>query len=212
MTSFSCPIHSFSYYQDWKQQLGTFLRPEPELPLSPYKQIYCAWTGTKNASPKPTGLHLWSRPAGHTWMTFPYWMTVPSSLRFSDSFCFFSRSAACCRERVGQASVIGMIVLKHLLAHTWSLLRSTASVVVLPPGLAAFQNCFCAEYLFIGHSLKRQSEEIRGGERQRAPPTPSIILTTVLYKLAHKQRWSEKKKTKQIKLLHSSKDHFIEIS
>lgn len=43
--------------------------------------------------------------------------------------------------------------------HTWSLLRRTVSVVLLPPGFAAFQNCFCAEYLFIGHSLKRQSEE-----------------------------------------------------
>lgn len=32
-------------------------------------------------------------------------------------------------------------------------------MVLLPPGLAAFQNCFCAEYLFMGHSLKRQSEE-----------------------------------------------------
>lgn len=38
------------------------------------------------------------------------------------------------------------------------------SVVLLPPGFAAFQNCFCAEYLFIGHSLKRQS---RGGNKKR---------------------------------------------
>lgn len=32
-------------------------------------------------------------------------------------------------------------------------------MVLLPPGFAAFQNCFCAEYLFIGQSLNRQSEE-----------------------------------------------------
>lgn len=38
------------------------------------------------------------------------------------------------------------------------------SVVLVPPGLAAFQNCFCAEYLFMGHSLNRQSE----GEIERA--------------------------------------------
>ncbi len=50
-------------------------------------------------------------------------------------------------------------------ARTWSLLRRTVSVVLLPPGFAAFQNCFCAEYLFIGHSLKRQSEE-RGQEEK----------------------------------------------
>lgn len=37
-------------------------------------------------------------------------------------------------------------------------------MVLLPPGFAAFQNCFCAEYLFIGHSLKRQSEEIKQEE------------------------------------------------
>lgn len=28
-------------------------------------------------------------------MTFPYWITVPSSFLFSESFCFFSKSAAC---------------------------------------------------------------------------------------------------------------------
>lgn len=38
------------------------------------------------------------------------------------------------------------------------------SVVLLPPGFAAFQNCFCAEYLFIGHSLKRQS--VHRGEKK----------------------------------------------
>lgn len=43
--------------------------------------------------------------------------------------------------------------------HTCNLLSSTASVVLLAPGLAAFQNCFCAEYRFIGHSLKRQSRK-----------------------------------------------------
>lgn len=31
----------------------------------------------------------------HTWMTFPYWITVPSNFLFSESFCFFSKSAAC---------------------------------------------------------------------------------------------------------------------
>jgi len=34
---------------------------------------------------------------------------------------------------------------------------STVSVVLFPPGFAAFQNCFWAEYLFIGHNLNRQS-------------------------------------------------------
>lgn len=31
-----------------------------------------------------------------TWITLPYWMTVPSNFLFSVSFCFFSKSAACC--------------------------------------------------------------------------------------------------------------------
>lgn len=44
---------------------------------------------------------------------------------------------------------------------TWSLVRRRVSVVLFPPGFAAFQNCFCAEYLFIGHSLKRQSADRR---------------------------------------------------
>lgn len=46
-------------------------------------------------------------------------------------------------------------------ARTCSLLSSTASVVLLAPGLAAFQNCFWAEYRFMGHSLKRQSRRER---------------------------------------------------
>lgn len=127
--------------------------------------------------------------AGHTWMTFPYWMTVPSNLRFSDSFCFFSRSAACCRERGTQSTLSNQADISEApSAHTWSLLRSTASVVLLPPGFAAFQNCFCAEYLFIGHSLKRQSKGNKTrGERQRVPSTPNTILTMVLHKLAHWQ-------------------------
>lgn len=53
----------------------------------------------------------------------------------------------------------GKIQIKREEGHTWSLLRRTVSVVLLPPGFAAFQNCFCAEYLFMGHSLNRQSEE-----------------------------------------------------
>lgn len=117
----------------------------------------------EEASTCKTELH-----AGHTWMTFPYWMTVPSSLRFSDSFCFFSRSAACCRERGTRWSLRNQAHMSEAPpAHTWSLLRSTASVVLLPPGFAAFQNCFCAEYLFIGHSLKRQSEETKQEENVR---------------------------------------------
>lgn len=60
-------------------------------------------------------------------------------------------------------------------AHTWSLLRRTVSVVLLPPGFAAFQNCFCAEYLFIGHSLKRQSEEIRQEEKVKEPKHLSSV-------------------------------------
>ena len=37
-------------------------------------------------------------------------------------------------------------------------MRSTASAAsVAPDCLEAFQNCFCAEYLFIGHILNRQS-------------------------------------------------------
>lgn len=35
---------------------------------------------------------------------------------------------------------------------------------VFPPGFAAFQNCFWAEYRFMGHSLKRQSTQT---ERER---------------------------------------------
>ena len=42
--------------------------------------------------------------------------------------------------------------------RTWSFLRSTASAAsVAPDCLEAFQNCFWAEYLFIGHILNRQS-------------------------------------------------------
>lgn len=33
-----------------------------------------------------------------TWITLPYWITVPSNFLFSVSFCFFSRSAACCNN------------------------------------------------------------------------------------------------------------------
>lgn len=39
------------------------------------------------------------RRARPTWITLPYWITVPSSFLFSVSFCFFSRSAACCARR-----------------------------------------------------------------------------------------------------------------
>lgn len=62
-------------------------------------------------------------------------------------------------------------------------------MVLLPPGFAAFQNCFCAEYLFMGHSLNRQSEETKQDDKvdkddksqtsllsvfpqQTAPPSP----------------------------------------
>ena len=40
---------------------------------------------------------------------------------------------------------------------TWSFLRRMASVEAAPLCFIAFQNCFCAEYLFIGHILNRQS-------------------------------------------------------
>lgn len=66
--------------------------------------------------------------------------------------------------------------------HTCSLLSSTASVVLLAPGLAAFQNCFWAEYRFMGHSLKRQSRRERnktcdGGRTHPAigKPSPGIL-------------------------------------
>lgn len=47
----------------------------------------------------------------HTWMTFPYWITVPSSFRFSDSFCFFSRSAACWNINGHQ---LDLVLQKHI--------------------------------------------------------------------------------------------------
>lgn len=56
---------------------------------------------------------------------------------------------------------------------TWSLVRRSVSVVLLPPGFAAFQNCFCAEYRFIGHSLKRQSGERRQEKRKVKSKTSS---------------------------------------
>lgn len=67
--------------------------------------------------------------------------------------------SSCVREQWTETS--GMRVL------TWSLFSSTVSVVLFPPGFAAFQNCFCAEYLFMGHSLKRQSgKKNREGESE----------------------------------------------
>lgn len=76
--------------------------------------------------------------------------------------------------------------IKYIVSLTWSLLRSTVSVVLLPPGFAAFQNCFCAEYLFMGHSLKRQSGE-RGREKSkshqifRLTPADTCLPDTTLY-------------------------------
>lgn len=52
---------------------------------------------------------------------------------------------------------------------TCSLLSSTASVVLLAPGFAAFQNCFWAEYRFMGHSLNRQSIKTDETERLLQP-------------------------------------------
>lgn len=40
-------------------------------------------------------LYSLQRRSQPTWITLPYWMTVPSSFLFSVSFCFFSKSAAC---------------------------------------------------------------------------------------------------------------------
>lgn len=46
---------------------------------------------------------------------------------------------------------------------TWSLLIRLASVFPFPLCLAAFQNCFWAEYLFMGHIFIRQSLNFFGG-------------------------------------------------
>lgn len=42
---------------------------------------------------------------------------------------------------------------------TCSFVSNTVSLAVDSIGLADFQNCFCAEYRFMGHILKRQSRQ-----------------------------------------------------
>lgn len=57
-------------------------------------------------------------------------------------------------------------------------------MVLLPPGLAAFQNCFCAEYLFIGHSLKRQSE----GDKKEKKRLVAFVIQTSSFKTGLKNK------------------------
>lgn len=70
------------------------MSPQDSLPSA------AALQGTSNRAPRAPPAHGGAvshaqlpRP---TWMTLPYWITVPSSFLFSVSFCFFSKSAACC--------------------------------------------------------------------------------------------------------------------
>ena len=69
------------------------------------------------------------------------------------------------------------------------------SVVLLPPGFAAFQNCFCAEYLFIGHSLKRQSKENKKRERVKFHHVVFIIVFTDGLLLDINKRGKKQKRT-----------------
>lgn len=70
----------------------------------------------------------------------------------------FVRKMKCWQRALHVASISETENINVWACLTCSLLRSTVSVVLFPPGFAAFQNCFWAEYLFMGHSLNRQSE------------------------------------------------------
>lgn len=87
--------------------------------------------------------------------TLPYCTALPSSFLFSESFCFFSISAAWCRRFSKLVSLFAA--------------PPPPPPPPLPPFafcelcLAAFQNCFWAEYRFMGHILMRQSRNFFGG-------------------------------------------------
>ena len=65
----------------------------PDLPQGPVRPVSPLerWPGPTPRCPaqEEEGTRL-------TWITLPYWITVPSNFLFSVSFCFFSKSAACC--------------------------------------------------------------------------------------------------------------------
>lgn len=102
-----------------------------------------------------------------TWMTLLYLTTSPSSFLFSDSFCFCSNSAACCKKKRGIYDSFwggGGVMLQELLREmtfntvTCNFLNRSPCVLLFPCfPCFAFQNCFWAEYLLMGHTLKRQS-------------------------------------------------------
>lgn len=100
-----------------------------------------------------------------TWMTLLYLTTSPRSFLFSDSFCFCSSSAACWEERAFYVLDVLMQVKTKIWIGltkyiTCSFLNRSPCVLLFPCfPCFAFQNCFWAEYLFMGHTLKRQSEE-----------------------------------------------------
>lgn len=50
-----------------------------------------------------------------------------------------------------------------VLGLTCNLFKRLVSVLDPIVCLAAFQNCFCAEYLFMGHILNKQSRNFFGG-------------------------------------------------
>lgn len=118
---------------------------------------------TKRAQPRPVF-------DVRTWTTLPYVEMLPSRRLQSCWFCFFSKSAACyTRWRTETSSWIFKCHFGSFnCLLTCSFLSSNASVAfcacALP--LLAFQNCFCAEYRFIGHTRNKQS----GSKRQTRTP------------------------------------------
>lgn len=73
--------------------------------------------------------------------------------------------------------------LNHLKLLTCNRFSKLVSVFVVVLCFAAFQNCFWAEYRFIGHILIRQSRNFSGGSfKSPAPGQTTTRSSTKLYK------------------------------
>ena len=95
-----------------------------------------------------------------TCTTLPYWMTLPSSFLFSDSFCFFSNSEACC-GRINTIVHISREFGTNQIKHKGN---KDTSIVIVSPSMAG-PNGICQ---FI---IKKRGILIRGCSR---PPIRMI--------------------------------------